>query len=235
MIRRKLSPVQRQTAKFLAASRAETVEVTIFSEVDVTEMIALRRMLREDGSACTVTHFILVALARALAQHPEFNAHFQNNELTYHDRADIGVAVSLDNGDLVTPVLRDVGAMTLEEIAQAARDLASKAQAGALKLADMKGAGFTVSSVGQMSAPRFATPVVPVPQVAILAAMAIREVPVVRAGNIVVAPVLPLSLSFDHRAINGAAANAFLQTISDELGAPKGLLSPSPLHERTPV
>lgn len=222
----RLSPVQRQTAKLLSKSRAETVEVTIFGEVDVSELMAMRAGFRGVGTMPTITHFILAAIARTLTEHPAFNAHFIENALHLLPKADIGFAVSLENGDLVSPVLRDVGAMLLDDIAAAASRLAERARTGALELADMKGAGFTFSSVGQTPAARFATPVIPVPQVAILAAMAVRAQPVVRDDGLGIAQVLPVSLSFDHRALNGAAANAFLQTLADQLAAPEALIAP---------
>ena len=90
--------------------------------------------------------------------------------------------------------------------------------------ANLKGAGFTLSSVGQTKTAKFATPIVPVPQVAILAATALRDAPVVRDGALAVAPTLPLSLGFDHRALNGAAANAFLDTLAETLAAPEALI-----------
>ena len=229
----RLSMVQRQTAKLLSKSRAETVEVTVFAELDVTALISLRADMRATEPAPTITHFILAALARTLATHPTFNAHFTDDTLHLLPQADIGFAVSLETGDLISPVLRDVGALPLDGIALAARGLAERARTGALALADMKGAGFTFSSVGQTPVARFATPVIPVPQVAILAAMAVRAQPVVRGDAIGIAQILPVCLSFDHRALNGAAANAFLQTLADTLAAPEGLIAPALSDKRT--
>ncbi len=222
----RLSPVQRQTAKFLSRSLAETAQVTIFGEIDVTAMIALRQRMKSDGAAPSVTHFIIAALARTLRRHPQFNAAFDGTSLTLQPQVDLGFAVSLSNGDLVSPVLHGVGRMGLAQIGQSARALAEKAQSGLLELADLKGAGFTFSSVGTTATAKFATPVVPIPQVAILAAMAIREQAVIRDGRVEIAPVLPVSLSFDHRALNGAAANDFLQTLADVLSEPETFESP---------
>ena len=231
----RLSMVQRQTAKLLSKSRAETVEVTVFGELDVTALVSLRAGRRTEGQLPTITHFVLAALARTLDDHPTFNAHFVDETLHLLPQADIGFAVSLDNGDLVSPVLRNVGALSLDAIATAARRLAERARTGALELADMKGAGFTFSSVGPTPAARFATPVIPVPQVAILAAMAVRAQPVVQGDAIGIAQILPVSLSFDHRALNGAAANAFLQTLANHLAKPERLIAPSSSDKRTKI
>ena len=231
MSARRLSPVQRQTGKVLSKSRAETVEVTVFGELDVTELVRVRSELTQDDRP-TITHFLLAALARSLRDQPDFNAHFADDALTLLPEIDLGFAVSLPNGDLVSPVLRDVGRLPLDAIAAAARDLAARARAGTLALADMRGAGFTLSSIGQTPAARFATPVVTVPQVAILAAMAVRAQPVVTDGRIGIAQILPVSLSFDHRAVNGAAANAFLQSLADHLARPDTLHSPATSGKR---
>ena len=224
MTRLRASPMQRQTAKILSQSRAETVEATIFGDLDVTALSAFRKTISNEKNAPSITHFILAGLARALQNHPHFNAHFTDNNLELLPLVDIGFAVSLENGDLTSPVLRNVGALALDGIAKSARALAESARTGTLQLQDMKGAGFTFSSVGQTPVTRYATPVVTVPQVAILAAMAIRSEPVVRNGAIIIRQILPVSLSFDHRAVNGAAALAFLQTLADEIEAPEALL-----------
>ena len=222
---RRLSPMQRQTSKLLSNSRAETVEVTVFAEIDVTALVRLRTERRENGRPPSVTHFILAALARTLIAHPEFNAHLVGSEIHFLKSVDIGFAVSLDSGDLLSPVLRNVASRDLGNIVAAAADLAKRARSGDLILADMKGAGFTFSSVGQAKAARFATVVLPVPQVAILAAMAIYDTPVVCDGKVGIGSVLPVSLSFDHRAVNGAAATEFLDTLAAHLARPETLFA----------
>ncbi len=222
----RLSVMQRQAGKFLAACQGETVQVTVFAEVDVRNLMATRAAMANGGAPPSITHFLIGAVASALRRHPRFNAHYQDGSLRLFDTVDIGLAVALERGDLITPVLRGVHDMTLAGISSAATDLVARARNATLKVDDMRGAGFTLSSMGRSGAVKFATPVIPVPQVAILAATQVREAPVVEDGAIRVAPILPLSLSFDHRAVNGAQASAFVQTLADALAWPETLRTP---------
>lgn len=225
---RRLTPAQRQAAKYLARCEAETVRVTVYGEADVSAILQHRAAYAGSRSVPTITHYLLAALARALAVHREFNAHFSDFELTRFETVDVAVAVAMENGDLVTPVLRDVGAMSLDGIRSQGDALVNRVRAGGMTLADTRGAGFTLSNLGRPKVAQFATPIIPVPQVAILAATAIRLAPVVRDGTIVATNLLPLSLSFDHRAINGVTANAFLDTLGEMLGNPQLLEEPQP-------
>jgi len=221
-----LSPMQRQAGKFLAGCQNESVQVTVFAEIDVSRLMAVRTALSGAGKAPGITAFLIAALAKTLRQHPEFNAHYEDGALRLFDEVNIGLAVSLESGDLVTPVLRDVADKTVSEISDSAAALAEKARNAALVVADMRGAGFTLSNLGRSGVVRFATPIIPVPQVAILAATAMRETPVAVGGAVKVVPVLPLSLSFDHRAVNGSAATGFLESLADALTRPEELAAP---------
>lgn len=216
--------MQRQVARAVSRSAAEAAACTVLSDLDAGPLSALRAGLVPPRP--TVTHLLAVATARALGAHPALNAHLDGEMLETFGAVHLGLAMALPDGGLIAPVLRDAHLLCAPDLAEAARDLAERARAGALRPADMRGATFTLSSAGTGRAPRYATPLIPLPQVAILAATAIRPEPVVRGGAVVAGEVLPLSLTFDHRALNGAAANAFLETLADRLAAPEPLMHP---------
>ncbi|MEM9011236.1 MAG: 2-oxo acid dehydrogenase subunit E2 [Pseudomonadota bacterium] len=223
---RRLGPAQRQAARFLAASQAETAVVTIFGEIDVGALLTWRSALAEGPSRPSVSHCVLRALALALPQYPALAAHLHDDVLHFGEGLDIALAVSLPSGDLITPVLRGVESMDLAMLTAAARDLAEKARTGGLAPGDVRGGHFTLSNVVGAQVTRWTTPIVPRPQVAILALAGIRDVPAVRERAVTVAKMLPVSLSFDHRAVNGTEASAFLETLAEVLAHPETLAAP---------
>ncbi|WP_419908274.1 2-oxo acid dehydrogenase subunit E2 [Hoeflea sp.] len=222
----RLPPMQRQLATVMLNSWSQAPQCTVFADADVSRLRELRRDLKSKSAAPSVSHFVLVALARALLAHPRLNAHLDGDRMSEHTTVNIGFAVALDNGGLTAPVLRDAGGWDAFTMAREAGALLEKALAGRLAHSDMRGATFTFSNAGQSRSPRYATPILPLPQVAILAVTAMRPDPVVRDGAVTIADILPLSLTFDHRAINGQQANAFLDSLVDQLAQPDELLSP---------
>ena len=147
----------------------------------------------------------------ALARHTPVNATFTGEEIHRHARADVGIAVAAPQG-LVVPVIRDAGRRTVQEVARARADLVSRARDNKLTLQDMEGGTFTISNLGMFGVEQF-TAVLNPPQVAILAVGAVKEEPVVRDGDLDIAPILRLVLTCDHRAIDGADGAQFLQTL----------------------
>ncbi len=228
---RALSVAQKQAGKFLARCQSEAVQVTIFGDAEVSALTAWRA--RTPDLKPTLTHLLMAALVRALLRHPDLNAHYEDGRLKRFDDVHLGVAVATPKGDLLTPVVRNLRGKSLTEIAALTSAKTEKARSGALTLQDVKGAGFTLSNVGQSRTARYATPVVPLPQVAILATVAVREEPVIRDGTAVATQVLPMSLTFDHRVLNGVAASAFLETFAEILRCPEALTgaADSPLEE----
>ena len=220
----RLSPLQRQVAAAMSRSAAEAAACTVLADLDAAPLSALLAGLERPRP--TVTHLLAVAVARTLGAHPALNAHLDGDIVEAFGAVHLGLAMALPDGGLIAPVLRDAQALGAPGLAAAARDLAERARTGALRPADMRGATFTLSSAGPARAPRYATPLIPLPQVAILAATAIRPEPIVRDGAVVAGEVLPLSLTFDHRALNGAAANAFLEDLAARLAAPEALMHP---------
>ena len=218
----RLSPLQRQVAAAMSRSAAEAASCTVLADLDAAPLSALLEGLERPRP--TITHLLAVAVARTLAAHPALNAHLDGDMVEAFAAVHLGLAMALPDGGLVAPVLRDAQALSVPDLAAATRNLLKRARTGALRPADMRGATFTLSSAGPARAPRYATPLVPLPQVAILAVTAIRPEPVIRGGAVVAGEVLPLSLTFDHRALNGAAVNDFLEDLAARLAAPELLM-----------
>lgn len=208
----------------MSTSQAEAVSVTIFGDARVCDLMEFRDHNYDRSNRPTLSHFLISAVAKSLEQHEELNAHFGDAGLKIFRNVHLGLAVTTSNGDLLTPVVKNLRGQSLQQISEATDALVRKARAGDLKLTDIRGASFTLSNLGQSETARYATPIVPLPQVAILATLSVRQEPVVKNNTIAAAHLLPLSLSFDHRALNGAAATAFLQTVADFLKQPELLL-----------
>jgi len=218
-----LPPMQRLAAEHLARSLRESVPVTLHGVVEVDALLALRERLaaaRAQGPRLTLTHLIVKALAQALRAHPGLNATLQGERLLLHERVHIGIAQALPDGALVVPVVRDVDRLSIAALAAAAQELAARAQTGKLRLPDVQGATFTVSNGGALASVRWTTPIIPLGQAAILALGAIHEAAVAHGGAVVVRRVLPTSLSFDHRFVNGVPAARFVDEIHQLIAEP---------------
>jgi pyruvate/2-oxoglutarate dehydrogenase complex dihydrolipoamide acyltransferase (E2) component len=150
---------------------------------------------------------VLKACAAALQEYPELNARLEGDEIVYLDRYDLGVAVQTGQG-LVVPVVRDCAARSLEELRAEVERLADAARAGRLKPEELRGSTFTVTSAGKVAG-LFQTPIVNHPEVAILSIGRVAERPVVRDGQVVTAPIGYVSVTFDHRVVDGARAADF--------------------------
>jgi pyruvate dehydrogenase E2 component (dihydrolipoyllysine-residue acetyltransferase) len=198
--------VKRQMFEHLARAHREIPPVTWVEECDFTD-VDVKRLLA----------LTLKAVAGALADFPELNARIEGNDLVYLDRHDIGVAVQTEQG-LVVPVVRDVDAKSLDELDAEIRRLAEAAQAGRLAPEELRDGTFTVTSAGK-SAGLFTTPLINHPQVAILGVYRIADRPVVRNGEIVVRRMGNVSVTFDHRVIDGKRAADFGLAVIASLAA----------------
>ena len=209
-----LTSIRKTIARRLTEAWAAPVFQLAVS-ADMTEALALREQLvarLAEGDAKPTVNDVLVKLAGvALARHTPVNATFTGEEIHRHARADVGIAVAAPQG-LVVPVIRDAGRRTVQEVARARADLVSRARDNKLTLQDMEGGTFTISNLGMFGVEQF-TAVLNPPQVAILAVGAVKEEPVVRDGDLDIAPILRLVLTCDHRAIDGADGAQFLQTL----------------------
>ncbi|MBI3249550.1 MAG: 2-oxo acid dehydrogenase subunit E2 [Deltaproteobacteria bacterium] len=209
-----LRGMRKVIAERMHKSLQGSAQLTITTEVDVTQLIDRRQEVQREFNA-TYTDFIVQACAHALKQHPRMNAALEGDTLRTQEHISVGVAVALEEG-LIVPVIPNTDKKSLKEIAQAARNLAEKARAGKLTLEEVSGGTFTVSNLGMYGVDGF-TPILNTPQTGILGVGRIVEKPVIYRGEIAKRSTMVLSLTFDHRAIDGAPAGAFLQTVADLL------------------
>jgi 2-oxoglutarate dehydrogenase E2 component (dihydrolipoamide succinyltransferase) len=219
---------RRQTiAQRLVESQQTAAMLTTFNEVDMGAVMELRKRRKESfqertGARLGFMSFFTKAAIGALKAFPKVNAELQGSELLLKKYYDIGVAVSTDEG-LVVPVIRDADHKNFAEIEQGIADLATKAREGKLTLEDLRGGTFTITNGGIFGS-LVSTPILTMPQVAILGMHKIQERPVAIEGEVVVRPMMYLALSYDHRVIDGAEAVSFLVRIKELVEDPESLL-----------
>ncbi len=209
-----LRGMRKVIAERMHKSLQDTAQLTITTEVDVTQLIERREEVRREFNT-TYNDFIIQACAHALLQHPRMNASLEGGAIQLHAAVHVGFAVALEEG-LIVPVIHDADKKPLKTIAQEARSLAEKARAGKLQLEEVSGGTFTVSNLGMAGVDAF-TPIINSPQTGILGVGRIVDKPVVYQGEITKRSMLVLSLSFDHQVIDGAPAGAFLGSVADLL------------------
>ncbi len=214
-----LAGMRAAIAQRMHQSLQQMAQLTLHTEADVTELVAFREQRKADG--ISYTDLIIRACVLALRQHPRLNATLVGNEIRLLPEIDLGLAVALDDG-LVVPVIRRAGQKSLAEIARERATLAERARAGQLKAEEMSGGTFTVTNLGMFDIDAF-TPIVNPPEAAILGVGRIVDKVVIRAGKVAQRAMMTLSLSFDHRLVDGAPAAAFLQTVKQLLEEPARL------------
>jgi pyruvate dehydrogenase E2 component (dihydrolipoamide acetyltransferase) len=205
-----LRGMRKNIADHMFKSLHTTAQLTITTEADVTALVARYTQLRAEFPL-TYTDLLIEATATALRAHPLLNATASADAVQQHDTVDIGVAVSLDEG-LIVPVLRAADQKPLRQIADESRALADKARAGTLSVDEVSNGTFTITNLGTYGVDAF-TPILNTPQVATLGVGRIVEKPAVHAGQIVPRSMVVLSLTFDHRIVDGAPAAAFLRSV----------------------
>jgi 2-oxoisovalerate dehydrogenase E2 component (dihydrolipoyl transacylase) len=218
-----LSGMRRRMAERLASSHSRIPHFSYFEEVDVTELEELREHLNErrtdEQTRLTYLPFIMLAVARALKEHPQLNAHFKDGQVvTQFDWVHLGVATQTDRG-LCVPVVRHVETLSLEEAGAELRRVIQAARSGTIHREELTGSTFTISSLGRYGG-LGATPVINPPEVAIFGVHRAEDRPVVRRGQITIRRMLNVSGSFDHRVLDGVDAAAFIQTVKDMLQHP---------------
>ena len=227
-----LSRIQRISGPRLHASWVNIPHVTQFESADITDLEDVRTKLKQkalsEGIRLSNLAFIMRACVRALQEFPHFNASLdaRGENLILKKYINIGFAADTPNG-LVVPVLRNVEHRDVYEIARQLAELADQARAGKLSAAQMQGGSFTISSLGGVGGTAF-TPIINAPEVAILGLSRSAMQPVYRAGTFVPRLMLPLSLSYDHRAIDGASAARFTNFLAARLADPRGLVEAVP-------
>ena len=203
-------------------------QLTLGTEAAMDAAVALRADLKQQWAAAgiavpTITDLIVRAAALALVEHPRLNATVHDDHIAVHSQINVGLAVALDDG-LIVPVLRDADRLPLSGIAAESRRLAQEARSGRPNLTDLEGGTFTVSTLGGFGIDFF-TPVVTPGQVAILGVGRLRDSVRWEGDTPVKTQVLTLSITFDHRAVDGAPAADYLRSVVAKLAAPLALLA----------
>ncbi|GHE34655.1 dihydrolipoyllysine-residue succinyltransferase [Vulcaniibacterium thermophilum] len=222
-----MTRMRARIAERLMQSKNSIAMLTSFNEVNLSKVVAMRKELAEQfekshGIKLGFMSFFAKAAANALLRHPIINASVDGNDIIYHGYADISIAVATDKG-LVTPVLRNVERMGFADIERGIADYARKARDGKLTLEDLQGGTFTITNGGTFGS-LMSTPIVNPPQSAILGMHAIKERPVAENGQVVIAPMMYIALSYDHRIIDGKDAVLFLVDIKNQLENPHRML-----------
>ncbi len=223
--REPFSRMRATIAKRMSESMREAPHFYLTAEINMSEAVRLRTALKASNRVTedvTYTHLLMKAVAIALARHPRLNASFGGDAREYQERINIGLAVSLDDG-LLVPVLHDCDSLSLLEIAAQATALVERARSGKPRAEDLTGGTFTISNLGILPIEHF-TAIINQPQAAILAVGAIKERPVVRDGQVTIASTMLVTLSCDHRILDGVTGGQFLQELKSLLENPVGLM-----------
>ncbi len=223
-----IKSIRKTIGERMVQSKFTAPHVTSMDEADVTELVKLRekekKAAEEKGIKLTYLAFVVKAVTVALKQHPYLNASIdsQKNEIVLKHYYNIGIAVDTPEG-LMVPVIKNADQKSIMELAQETEKLAEEARSRKIKLADLKGNTFTITNIGSIGG-IFSTPIINPPDVAILGVHRIRDMPVVVDGEVKVRKILPLVISFDHRALDGAQAARFMNTLIEHLKDPDLLL-----------
>ncbi|MFH1265669.1 MAG: dihydrolipoamide acetyltransferase family protein [Planctomycetota bacterium] len=226
--RERMSKVRRTIAAQVVKSASTIPHVTNFDDADVTDLEAIRKSVPPgyfgEDVKLTAMPFLLRAVALALGQHPTLNASLddETEEVVYKQYVNLGVAVDTPRG-LVVPVLRGVDRMSIPQIARQLRSLAQRARAAEFAIEELRGGTFTISNLGAVGG-TYSTPIINHPEVAILLVGRSRWMPAVRDAKIEPRLFMPVSLSYDHRLVDGATAGRFLNQVIDYLQLPGKLL-----------
>ena len=220
-----VSTIRATIARRLVTSIGPVPHFFLTTEIEMDKAAELRRQLNEldPENKISVNDLIIKIAAVSLMQHPAVNASFQEKTIRYYGRADIGVAVAIEDG-LITPVVRGADAKSVGQIAREVRELAERARSKKLKPEEYTGATFSVSNLGMFGIDEF-TAVINPPEAAILAVGAMTPKPVVRDGEVVVRQLMRVTMSCDHRVVDGATGAKFLQTFKKILENPLYLLA----------
>jgi len=226
--REKMTKIRKTIAAQMTRSWTTIPRVTNFDDADVTDLENLRKSVPPDfigeGLKLTTMPFVMRAVSLALRHHPLLNASLDeaNEQIIYKEYVNLGIAVDTPRG-LVVPVVRNADEMSIPDLARALNEVARKARNAEFTVDELRGGTFTISNLGAVGGV-YSTPIINYPEVAILLLGRSRWIPVVREGQIVPRYLMPLSLSYDHRLVDGAAAARFLNEVIDWLQNPGKLL-----------
>ncbi|SDW23058.1 2-oxoglutarate dehydrogenase complex dihydrolipoyllysine-residue succinyltransferase [Aequorivita viscosa] len=225
--RKKLSMLRRKVAERLVSAKNETAMLTTFNEVDMTPIFELRSKYKEQfkekhGVGLGFMSFFTLAVVRALEMYPDVNSMIDGDYMISYDFKDISIAVSGPKG-LMVPVIRNAENLSFRGVEEEVKRLALRARDGQITVDEMTGGTFTISNGGVFGS-MLSTPIINPPQSAILGMHNIVERPIVRDGGIVVAPIMFVALSYDHRIIDGKESVGFLVAVKEALENPEELL-----------
>jgi pyruvate dehydrogenase E2 component (dihydrolipoamide acetyltransferase) len=222
-----LSRMRRAIAKAMTDSKPGVPHIYVTTEVDMDAAMALREQIAASGTKVSVNDLVVKAAAKALRAVPAVNTSFVAGAdgqpaVANHPSVNVSVAVALDDG-LIAPVVKDADKKSVGAISAEIRDMAGRAREGKIKQNELEGATFQVSNLGMFGVTEFVS-IITVPQAASIAVGAVRKVPVVRGDQIVVGQVMNITISADHRIVDGAVAAKFLQELKKLLEAPMSIL-----------
>src|SRR5690554_4963430 len=223
-----LTQIRKTIAKNMLQSKHNAAHMSVFEEVEISGLMEVRSRYKQrfadKGVKLTYLPFIVKAVAQALKHHPQLNSQIdsENNRMIVRHRYHIAIAVDAPDG-LVVPVIRDADRLSIYQVAEQIGELASRARARKLTLEDMKEGSFSITSFGSIGG-IFATPVINYPQAGILGIGRIMKTPIVRDDEIVVGNIMPLSLSVDHRIVDGGETTRFLARVMGYLSDPLSLM-----------
>ncbi|MET0624980.1 MAG: pyruvate dehydrogenase complex dihydrolipoamide acetyltransferase [Pyrinomonadaceae bacterium] len=220
-----MTPMRATIARRLSASLGPIPHIFLTTEVEMDKTVEMRRQLNEldPENKVSINDFVIKVAAVALMQHPAVNASFQEKAVRYYERADVGVAVALENG-LITPVVRSANAKSVGQIGREVKELAERARNRKVAPEEYTGATFSVSNLGMFGITEFTALINP-PEACILAVGAMTPTPVVRDGQVTVRQMMRVTLSCDHRVVDGATGAKFLQTLKKILENPLYLIA----------
>jgi 2-oxoglutarate dehydrogenase E2 component (dihydrolipoamide succinyltransferase) len=225
--REKMTSLRKTIAKRLVEAKHTTAMLTTFNEVDMSTVMELRKKYKDafkekHGVGLGFMSLFTKAVCQAIKLYPAVNAQISGEEIVYHYYADVGVAVSTPKG-LVVPILRNAESMSLAQIELKIIELATKARDGKMTIDEMTGGTFTITNGGVFGS-MLSTPIINVPQSAILGMHNIVERPVAINGQVVIRPIMYLALSYDHRIVDGRESVSFLKTVKEMIEEPARLL-----------
>jgi pyruvate dehydrogenase E2 component (dihydrolipoamide acetyltransferase) len=220
-----VSTMRATIARRLVTSLGPVPHIFLTAEVEMDRTVEMRRQLNEldPENKVSINDFVIKVAAVALMQHPAVNSSFQDKAVRFYERADVGVAVALENG-LITPVVRSANTKSVGQISREVKELAARARERKLAPEEYTGATFSVSNLGMFGIDEFTALINP-PEACILAVGAVTPRPVVRDGEVVVRQMMRATLSCDHRVVDGATGAKFLQTLKKILENPLYLIA----------
>ncbi|MDX6326453.1 MAG: hypothetical protein QOK15_2807 [Nocardioidaceae bacterium] len=217
------SRIRLATARRLTESKQQAPHFYLRGTVRAEALLALRAEINDEGARVSVNDLVVKAVAAAHQRVPEMNVTWTSDTVRRYDTVDVAVAVATDRG-LMTPVVRDVGALTATALASSVRDLAERARNGKLKQDELEGGSISVTNLGMYGVQEFAAIINP-PQAAILAVGVVRDEPVVEHGGVVPGKVMALTVSVDHRPVDGVVAARWLGVLTELLEHPTRILA----------